>query len=108
MNKNVPHASSFRPHRVRMRLAELLGQAPCCFAEKLEVVQDPDLEHLVGIESRSPAERLAENSVDCREDIVKSLAVVSHSGTASANARSRTFGRSICSVATSTRTWSSA
>ena len=74
----------------------------CCFANNLEVMEDPGLNQFVAVKGSAPPCGILFDSFDGFLNVEQPLAVISHSGTASRSTRSRMRGRSPCSVTTST------
>ena len=103
----MPQPSGLSPIVIGVPLAKFIAQAAGRLTQNLEVMQHPDLKHLVALEYFTSRCRLFENALNRRESVDEALTIVSHSGTASRSAVSLAPGRSIDSVATSTRACSS-
>lgn len=90
------------PWHLGMSRSQLVREASASLADDLQVVNDPHLHERIRVEGLAVELGLLLNTVDRFEDVLEAIEVAPHSGTASDSTRSRTRGRSPCSVATST------
>ncbi len=85
-----------------MRVADLIADASCRFADDLYPVKHRVLKQFVDVEARPVVLDVAPDPIDRSQDIRQTLTVVSHRATASAKTRSRMRAFRPRGVATST------
>src|SRR5438105_6158552 len=89
VNQNMTHADYFRPWYVWRESAYFFRQESGRFTDDLEVSDEPVLKKFISFECLAAARGISLNVSDGVEDVVQSLAGLSHNGIASFRTRSR-------------------
>jgi len=82
VHQDISQRDNLRPLDLGMTVSDRLGDATGSLSDDLQVVDNPDLEHLVVLKGQAIRDPLSDLG-DCRQDIVQPIQVVPHRAIAS-------------------------
>jgi hypothetical protein len=67
--QNIAHSGRFSPHLVGVLLSKLRGKRSRSLTNDLQVMENPDPQHLIVVEGRSPSGSFVKDMIDSFQDV---------------------------------------
>ena len=98
----MAHSHNTSPWNLRIQLSHRIRHRPCCLANDLQVMYEPNQDEFVSEVCLVYGRDITLNAFDRFQDVAQPLGRISQSGMASLKTRSRIRSLSICGVTKST------